>query len=353
MSREIESNLKDDEDPKPSWQGGILTIVSVLIGFGPILWVYFENLWCKPGFFIFPLAFVVAVYCLQRVFREFNGLAHLRSPMAGGWLLPLVAGGLLIIASIEWRSGLVFAALMLSLWVFFWNRGGWSLAFDALPAICLMGLCSAPAVLWIEKWSSFLRNLSNHVGSFLLGLFAVPNSIVDGTLKLTAGRMVPVSCEQWVNGLFLSCVLAFSFCLLKRRPLFFLPFLVISTTLSLFVADCFAIVAIGLDLLTLKTPEGLYGWIVGRSLFVAFTGVFLADALLAQRFLWPVEKNQNSNLPESIEHRLPWGFRSRLVPLVLLIAGAIQGFHVWKTNFHAPPKKEALTPIPTGEFKSH
>ena len=106
-----------------------------------------------------------------------------------------------------------------------------------------------------------------------------------------------------------------------------------------------------MDLLTLNSVEGIYGWIVGRTLFIAFTGVFLADAILAQRFLWPAEKNENLISAESVEYRLPWGFRSRLVPMVLLIAGAIQGFHLWKTYFPTTPKKEVLHSAPANNLK--
>jgi hypothetical protein len=336
MPRDFDNSLEEEED-EPGPFALSFAITCVAIGFGPLVSDYFLSFWGNPGFFIFPVALLAAAWAGLRAVREFDELENPGSRL-GFWLLFLLAAALLIKASLEWRPGLAFGVLLFSIGIFFWNHGGWSLACGALPAIGLAALCSPPAVQVIGEWSEILRDLASGGGAaYLLSLCAVPATIAGGELVLTGGRSVPILCDRCVNGLFLAWILAIAYPLLRRRPFYFFPLTIVGSTAGLVFADAFGIVAMGLNPVFFTPPAVVNGWIAALSILVAIAGIFLVDLLLARRFLWPSDSRPASPSSETGGPRSPWGFRSQMVPLVLLVAGAIQGFHVWKASL--PPDK--------------
>ena len=306
----------------------ILTIIAVgLIGGGPLILVYAYQFWSQSEFRVFPLAMAGSLYLYWRAWREAE-----RPPTQGSaWItIPGSAFGfyLLMIAIQESRLGLGYGVMIFGIVLLFLHIGGWRFFFQSIPGTIMALIFSTPILHVTNKALSAIYDLTLEISCLALSVFRVPNVIYINAIKIPSDQWLSLPPERFAFTLSVALVLAVFYVLVRRRPVFFLPIVAVGTFAAQMLISAAQVIISGiLQFHGEQVPFLLqkpWGELIVFGL-VLFLGIWLSDALLANRFIrqWEVMESPIKH-PEPLLARTNFGFRSKILAILLVVLGLLQ-----------------------------
>ena len=262
---------------------GILALI-FLMGFGPLLFRFFVNLWRFDVHRFFPLALAGAGILAWR------GLSELPTPVISGasrisFYASLLFLGLLGWASVIWSPWLGFVAAMSALVTGAWWLGGHRLTRVLLPSWIMLLTMIPPPLNLDARLALWLQHQAVLGSSRVLALLAVPH-LRDGNLLDIPGRhlLVEEACSGINSVLFMASACVF-YVLWRKRPFVFLPLLyaltitcVLCGNLIRITSGAWLFYSFGIDLFSGWRHETL--GLILTALYLAF--IIGADALIAK-----------------------------------------------------------------------
>ena len=266
--------------PLSPWLLGLLFVV----GFGPLIVVFFSNLWKYEIHQFYPLALIGAAALAWR------GCCEVPLPLDSGsslgtGLLTLVSLALLTFASLLWSPWIGVASLLVALAALASWLGGRSLSRSLFPSWIMLLTVIPPPLKLDARLALLMQQWAVAGSSRVLDLMAVPHLREGNILQIPGQRLlVEEACSGINSVLFMSAACVF-YVLWQRRPLIFLPLLYSVTIGSVLFGNLIRITSgawllfnFKIDLFTGWRHETL-GLVLTASYLIV---IVLSDALLAR-----------------------------------------------------------------------
>jgi len=268
--------------PLSPWMLGVL----FLIGFGPLLFRFFGNLWKYEVHQFFPLALAGAGVLAWR------GLSEVKRPLAEGSRVGAVSLivlflALLSIATLIWSPWMGVAAALTALAATAWWLGGLPLTRALLPAWIMLLTVIPPPLKLDARLALELQHWAVAGSSRVLALLAVPHLRSGNILEIPGQRLlVEEACSGINSVLFMTAACVF-YVMWQRRSLPFLVVLYVMTIGSVLIGNLARITS-GAWLLFNFQVDLFTGW-RHETLGLVLTAAYLifivgADALLGRLF---------------------------------------------------------------------
>ena len=257
-----------------------------LIGFGPLLFRFFANLWKYEVHQFFPLALAGSGALAWR------GLSELKRPLPEGSrgitaILTLLFLALLSIATLIYSPWMAVAAALIALAAAAWWLGGLPLTRALLPAWIMLLTVIPPPLKLDARLALELQHWAVAGSSRVLALLAVPHLRSGNILEIPGQRLlVEEACSGINSVLFMTAACVF-YVMWQRRSLLFLIVLYVLTIGCVLTGNLIRITS-GAWLLFNYQVDLFTGWrheTLGLVLTAAYL-VFIvaADALLGRLF---------------------------------------------------------------------
>jgi len=257
-----------------------------LVGFGPLLFQFFANLWRFEVHQFFPLSLLGACFLAWR------GAGEVPRPLSGGtsWItagVTFLSLSLLTLATWIWSPWLGVGAALTALAGTAWWLGGKPLARDLMPAWIMLFTMIPPPLRLDARLALALQQAAVAGSSRVLDLMAVPHLRNGNILEIPGQRLlVEEACSGINSVLFMTAACVF-YVLWKRRSLVFLLPLYVMTIGCVLFGNLIRITS-GAWLLFNFRIDLFSGW-RHETLGLVLTACYLlliigADALLAKLF---------------------------------------------------------------------
>lgn len=199
---------------KANW----VNLVLAVLGFAPLLWVFFVMSWGRPAYQFFPMALVATAMLAWRAAND--GVMVLEAGSL--WItrtLGLMTVILCLAANYLWSPWLGYVAFLLGLAAVLWGLGGKVVLKAFVPAGLMLLTILPPPMNGDQILTLWLRSLAVGTSSSLLDWLQVTHA-QDGNTLLLPGKTLLV--EEACSGIN-SFILCNAFCLfwglwLKRSP---------------------------------------------------------------------------------------------------------------------------------------
>ena len=213
-------------------RAGWMSLILSVLGFAPLLWLFFWWSWKRPAYQFFPLALVAEGLLAWRAFKE-TGITAVPGNL---WLtrwLTLATGIIYLLANYLWSPWLGFITFLLGLMTVAWGLGGKVLLKAFVPVILMLLTILPPPFNWDQDLTVWLRSVAVNTSSALLDSLQVTH-LQDGNTLLLPGKqlLVEEACSG-INSFVLCNACCLFWVLWRRRPLFWL--LLALPLISLFV----------------------------------------------------------------------------------------------------------------------
>ena len=205
-----------------------------LIGFGPLLFKFFANLWRYEVHQFFPLSLLGAAFLAWRGARE------VPRPLVEGtsWItasLTLLALALLTFATWLWSPWLGVGAVLIALAGTAWWLGGQPLARALTPAWIMLFTVIPPPLKLDARLALALQQWAVAGSSRVLDLLAIPHLRTGNILEIPGQRLlVEEACSGINSVLFMTAACVFYVLWRRRSLLFLLPLYVMTIGCVLF-----------------------------------------------------------------------------------------------------------------------
>lgn len=268
--------------PLSPWMMGVL----FLIGFGPLLFRFFGNLWKFEVHQFFPLALAGAAALAWR------GLSEVKRPLAEGsrWgtlSLTILSLVLLSIATLLWSPWVGVAAALVAFAAAACWLGGLPLMRALLPAWIMLLTVIPPPLKLDARLALELQQWAVAGSSRVLALLAVPHLRSGNILEIPGQRLlVEEACSGINSVLFMTAACVF-YVMWQRRSFLFLVVLYVLTIACVLIGNLIRITS-GAWLLFNYQVDLFTGW-RHETLGLVLTAAYLifivgADALLGRLF---------------------------------------------------------------------
>jgi len=273
-------SVRLDRDQLPLW----VLPTMFLIGFGPLLFKFFANLWRYEVHQFFPLSLLGAAFLAWRGARE------VPRPLVEGtsWItasLTLLSLALLTFATWLWSPWLGVGAVLIALAGTAWWLGGRPLARALLPAWIMLFTVIPPPLKLDARLALALQQAAVAGSSRVLDLLAIPHLRTGNILEIPGQRLlVEEACSGINSVLFMTAACVFYVLWRRRSLLFLLPLYVMTIGCVLFgnliriTSGAWLLFNFRIDLFTGWRHETL-GLVLTASYLVF---IVAADALLAK-----------------------------------------------------------------------
>ena len=264
------------------WMMGAL----FMIGFGPLLFRFFGNLWKYEVHQFFPLALAGAWALAWR------GLSEVKHPLPEGSrgvtvTLTILFLAFLCIASLIWSPWMGVAAALIALAAAAWWLGGIPLMRALLPAWIMLLTVIPPPLKLDARLALELQHWAVAGSSRVLALLAVPHLRGGNILEIPGQRLlVEEACSGINSVLFMTAACVF-YVMWQRRSLLFLIILYVMIIGCVLIGNLIRITS-GAWLLFNYQVDLFTGW-RHETLGLVLTATYLifivaADALLGRLF---------------------------------------------------------------------
>jgi len=209
-----------------------VNLALAVVGFAPLLTIYFYLLWNRPTYQFFPLALGGTVLLAWRTINEIDFVPVYTK----GKLTQFLAITTLIIfiaACVLWSPWLAYNALMMGLIALLWKTGGKPLLKAFTPVVVMLIAIMSPPLHWDEKFTLFLRSVAMDVCCKLLDSLNIYFARGGNTVQLPNQTLFVEEACSGINSFILCNVLCLFWFFWQKRPVRWL-FLAIPAT-SLFV----------------------------------------------------------------------------------------------------------------------
>ena len=209
-----------------------VNLALAVVGFAPLLTIYFYLLWNRPTYQFFPLALGGTVLLAWRTINEIDFVPVYTK----GKLTQFLAITTLIIfiaACVLWSPWLAYNALMMGLISLLWKTGGKPLLKAFTPVVVMLIAIMSPPLHWDEKFTFFLRSVAMDVCCKLLDSLNIYFARGGNTVQLPNQTLFVEEACSGINSFILCNVLCLFWFFWQKRPVRWL-FLAIPAT-SLFV----------------------------------------------------------------------------------------------------------------------
>ena len=224
-------SLNPDRDKQlPLW---VLPTL-LLIGFGPLLFTFFANLWRFEVHQFFPLSLLGAGFLAWRGARE------VPRPLVQGslWItasLTLLALALLTLATWLWSPWLGVGAALTVFAGTAWWLGGRQLVIALLPAWIMLLTVIPPPLRLDARFALALQQWAVAGSNRVLDLLAIPHLRTGNILEIPGQRLlVEEACSGINSVLFMTAACVFYVLWRRRSLLFLLPLYVMTIGCVLF-----------------------------------------------------------------------------------------------------------------------
>ena len=198
-----------------------VNLVLMLLGFAPLLVLFFTSLWNRSTYQFFPLALVGSGLLGWRVIKEQEILlTPARLPSIR--LLSLTVVLLFLLAYVAWSPWLLFVAFLAALMALLWGMGGKPLLLAFLPALLVLLAILPPPFSFDQTITLWLRSLAMSVCCSLLDCFQVNYARDGNTMQLPGKQLFVEEACSGINSFILCNVLCLFWLLWQRRPLLWL-----------------------------------------------------------------------------------------------------------------------------------
>lgn len=195
-----------------------LVVGLILLGFAPLWWVYFGNLWSREAYQFFPLALAGVGLLLFREYEEFPRPLVPGSAWVAGTLL-LVSLLLLAFGTYIWSPWVGAVALLPTLAGLVWWLGGWPLFRQLFPAGLLFLTIILPPMKLDEVFTLQLQHLSTIGSSYVLNLLNVTHQMYGNVIEIPGHKLlVEEACSGMKSVLFTAAATIF-YMFWRRRSL--------------------------------------------------------------------------------------------------------------------------------------
>jgi exosortase len=236
-----------------------LNLLLSALGAGPLVWIFFRELWRHPAYQFYPIALVAAAVLAYRAAGDLGGIAvpgsRGKARFLGG-----VAGAFFIAANTLWSPWLAMLALLLMLMTSLWNIGGARALRAFLPALLVLACIIPPPLGWDQKLTVWLASVAASVSSCALDYMKVVHTLEGNTILLPGRSLLVAEACSGINSVVLCSAICLFYALWRRRPLGWL--------LLLMPLTCFFVI-LG-NVVRITTGAGLFyfqhvNWLEGRS----------------------------------------------------------------------------------------
>jgi exosortase len=173
------------------------------LGFVPLLWAFFLNLWARPHYQFFPLALAGAAFLAWSRIKEAPRPHEPGAPLPGR-LLWGASFGLLVGATLLWSPWLGSLAALAGLVAGIWTVGGRRLLRALVPALLLI-LAIIPPPLELDNWlADSLRGLAVNWSSHLLDIFGVTHYRSGNVIELPGKTLLVEEACSGINSLLIT-----------------------------------------------------------------------------------------------------------------------------------------------------
>ncbi len=312
-------------------------LLLMVAGFGPVLVLFFLNLWGRPHYQFFPLALAGAG------FLAWTRSQAMPQPLAPGnpWIIALVLGtsGLLLgTAGMLWTPWLGSIAAFLMLAGVIWWLGGAAGLRAYLPALLLTLTIIPPPLKLDTELTMHLRSLAVICSGRLLDLLGVVQHTGGNVIEVPGHRLlVEEACSGINSVLFMLATCLFYTLWKRRRPVRILVCLTL--TVGFVVMGNIFRITVGGWLQYKFHVDLLTGWpheVLGLVLVVTYLGLIFSLDRLLTFLLLPATASvkpviaPTPPVPKATVRIAPrWGQVAAVSFLVVGLAGAAVG---WKRH---------------------
>ncbi len=253
-----------------------------VLGFIPLLWLFFRLSWNRPAYQFFPLALVGAGLLAQRAFKQSETKIDAGKRWLT-WLLLSVAVLVFLLANYLWSPWLGFIAFLFWLIAVSWGLGGKSMFKTFMPVVLMLLIILPPPLGWDQVLVLWLRSVAVDASSALLDALHVTH-VQDGNILLLPGKklLVEEACSG-INSFILCNACCLFWVLWRRRSLWWLLLALPATSLFVVLGNVIRI-TIGASADYYWHLNLLSGWrheTFGLALLLIYWGLILSvDQLL-------------------------------------------------------------------------
>ena len=191
-----------------------LNLALMLMGFAPLLFLFFSSLWNRPAYQFFPLAFVGFGLLAHRALTEFPIPFTYETPR----VLFIIVGLLCSAACFLWSPWLAYFSFVLALAAVLWRVGGKKFLLALVPGLLLLLTVLPPPFSGDQKLTLWLRSLAMDVCAALLDCFQIVFARDGNTLLLPKKTLLVEEACSGINSFILCNVLCLFWFLWQRRP---------------------------------------------------------------------------------------------------------------------------------------
>ncbi len=267
-------------DPGPGMTVGLGLLFA--LGYGPLLTLFFINLWGRPHYQFFPLAMAGAG------FLAWTRLTEAPRPFDPGrplitFLLVAASWFCLMGATVLWSPWLGGIAAFIGLAGFLWWRGGKPLLRSMLPALLLVLTIIPPPLAADTRLVEQLRVLAVRWSSRLLDVLGVTHALSGNVIELPGQKLLVDEACSGINSVLITLAACLFYGLWRRRSAIHI-LVCLTSTLSFVLLGNLARITLGAWLRFRYNIDILSGWrheLTGLVLFVGYLAMILSmDQLL-------------------------------------------------------------------------
>ena len=316
-----------------------------ILGFLPLLVLFFLFLWGRATYQFFPLALVGVGMLVGRVLKQ-TEISYTAESLRNKRLIGLLTIALFFGANYLWSPWLAFVAFLTGLVAVFWVVGGRSLLRSFAPALLLLVAIVPPPFGWDQQLTLWLRSVAMHVCSSLLDCLNISFAKDGNTLQLPEKTLFVEEACSGINSFILCNVFCLFWILWQRRPLWWLLLALPVTSLFVMLGNIIRI-TVGAAGFYFWRVDLLNGWrheTFGLVLLLIYCSLILSlDQLLvfinrpvSSRSLRPIGPASKPVVPAvgpapaDVQGGSVLGFRfcGVLIAIIGLAAGAIHVRHM-------------------------
>lgn len=251
--------------------------------------VYFRDLWRRPHYQFFPLAYLGMAWLTYARTRTMGALESGNSWLVGALL---IAQSTLIGASLLFASGWIAGFAIFALTpILIYAVGSWKLLKRLTPVWLLMLLTLRPPLSLDTQLVTYLQFLTSQWGSMILDAFSVVHRTAGNVLKMPKGEYFVEEACSGINSLLTVLTATLFYAVFMRWGYIRTTLMVLAGVVWVMIANLTRVVGVavlaGLYELPIDkgTPHDIYG-------FVLFFGTL--------GLLWSTDQFFAAILPESL-----------------------------------------------------
>lgn len=253
-----------------------------MLGYAPLLAIFFVNLWGRPHYQFFPLALLGAFFLAWTRLKEVPR-PLVEGPRVVSTLLLVVSFLLLCAATFFWSPWLASIAAFTGLVALLWSRGGKALLVAMVPALVLFLTIVPPPLSADTRLIQHMRVLAVTWSSELLDILGVTHALSGNVIELPRQQLLVDEACSGINSVLITLAACLFYSLWRRRSIIHtlvclanvLAFVLLGNLIRITLGGWLKF-RFGVDILS-GTPHE----VIGLVLFVSYIAMILStDQLL-------------------------------------------------------------------------